>query len=569
MRPRTAAAVSLAGLLAALAGGCGKKAESSAPPEYVAAADPPVIKPADKVVTPGAKRPADAPKTEAADPAGEGRGGSSFGTPPSPQPPAKLPSLPGLIPPGGTEPPMVPSPGGIGRPDTPAAPPGNPLALLPAPGGQPPKDPPPPNPAPGGQPPKDPAAKEPTKPKEPEWPSQVNGRGLGEYLKDLTDPDPFVRDVALRTIPNFGPPSRKGTGKMILQRMDTKTEKDPMVRYAAYACAAVIGFEDDNDMKEAVRILGVTADAGQSGGMARLHAIEALTAFGYKASGAAHFLIGAPGQDASYKTRQAVAHCLGRIAISEEEGPNPKALAFLAGTLGHDHCAAVRLEAMQSLVALGPPWLLPREGSKADKDRPPPKTDDKAAAPIVASIKKRLAKDPAKKDALIERDKQVEINARLAIMRFDPKEINDENLTAIARHLGATESGPRLQALAAFGMIGGQSAKKINDVVKVLDPEDPVVTSAALDTLAAMGVEGKPALDELRKLEKALAASREKRVASPEFRKLVAPLKPEELKQVIETLPEELLRKQTAATIEFLEKVKPGPPPAPEPPPKK
>lgn len=370
---------------------------------------------------------------------------------------------------------------------------------------------------PGGQPPATPAkdqAKEPgkdmpkdsgPKPKEFEWPKEIDGKDLPAWVKDAADPDPAIREAALQTIPNFGPPARKGpASKAILTRMDGAKEKDPGVRIAAYATAATLGFEDDLDTKEAIRLLIAGVEGGVSGGLTRLHGVQALGAFGAKAESALKAVVSQPVlTDASYETRRCVANTIGKIGISEASGPSATALNVLSTTLLTDPSVAVRMEAAMAMVFLGPPWQPRPAGSKGA-----PQVDEKAAAAYVANVKKRLAPAPPKAGekagvGLIEKDKQVEIWCRLTLMRFDPKEVNDANLTGIARHIFSGERGPRLQALQALGIIGEAAGPKVDDVVRaLLSLDDPAVVVTAINALTAMGAGAKPALPELEKLNK-------------------------------------------------------------------
>jgi HEAT repeat protein len=101
---------------------------------------------------------------------------------------------------------------------------------------------------------------------------------------------------------------------------------------------------------------------------------------------------------------------------------------------------------------------------------------------------------------LVERDKQVELWVRFVLMRFDTKEINDENLGAIAKAISHPDQGPRIQALAILGMTGEFGAKKIDDIIKALGDDDLLVVQSAISSLATLGYNAKPALPELRKL---------------------------------------------------------------------
>ena len=344
-----------------------------------------------------------------------------------------------------------------------------------------------------------------------EWPKEINGRTLLETIKDTRDLDPAVRERSLRTIPNFGPEivRREPTwAKAALDRMATSQERDPGVRAAAYEAVGAVGMEKDADIREAVRILFLVAERSESGGGARLHAIQTLSAFGSKAEGAINYLVGPPMLDAAYETRRSVAFTLGRISLNEHAGPIHRAQDALI-KLAADHSAPVRMEAYQSLVILGPP-LAPRDPKAPllkDLKNEIPRSDEKVTAGYVAVIKKRLAPAPPPKagetpspTGLVERDKQVEIMARLVLMRFDAKELNDENLSAVARYANDKEIGPRLQALNCLGQMGPAAAAKINDVVQALTAADADVVVAAITTLVQFGPTSKAAIPAVERL---------------------------------------------------------------------
>ena len=456
--------------------GCGKSAKKSGdtsdtPEPLVAAGPPPQPPPAPQPETP----PDPAPKPE---------------TPTTrPIPPLVVYNQP-LV--NGTEPAPQPSAG-------------DPTAVQPLTIPPPTTLPPPPKPK---EPPQ-PTTKKTGSVEEVVWPTEIYGRGLAAWIKDIDDDDPAVRELGLRTVPAFGPVVRKeaGLSKKIIVHMDVAKEKDPGMRAAAYEAAALVGFESDQDTKEAVRILFDAADRGTQG--VRLHAVQRLAAFGPAAEGAITYLVGGPSQDNAYEIRRSVADTLGQIGFNEFAGPNHKAIACLVRLID-DRSAPVRLQAYQSIIVLGPPLLERPKGAPLLKDvKPPadaPKVDDAAVAGFVANIKKRLQPGPKPKSGegpttgLIEQDMQVEILALLALMRLDPKEINDENMTAILKYVTGTETGPKLQALNAFAMLGPAGARRLDDVVKALSDENPDVVGSAVNTLVAMGEAGKPAVPAIEKL---------------------------------------------------------------------
>lgn len=358
-----------------------------------------------------------------------------------------------------------------------------------------------------------PEKKEPEKkeePKQPEvkWPTEVNGKDIGATLKDVEDPDPVLREYGARTLPQFGPPASKThVSKLLIKRMNA--EKDPGVKAAVYSAVGGIQFENEADNKEALRLLVIAVDHGAPGSSLRLAAVQAIGQFGNKGSEAIAVLTGNAMLDPSYGTRQNIANALGRVGLHDTAGPNMRALTALADKLAKDDSAAVRMEALSSLLMLGPPWAAPKQpGAKQ-----PPPIDIRSADVIIRYMRLRVG-DPKTKAPALEKDKQVEIWARLVLMRFDPKEINDENLDAITRYLTGADNGVKMQALQALGMLGEGASKKLNDVLRLLDDKDAPyqVTASAIQVLGAMGAGAKAALPDMQKFlelkKKELAAKR-------------------------------------------------------------
>lgn len=354
------------------------------------------------------------------------------------------------------------------------------------------------------QPKKEPDKKEPDK-KEPDaklpeikWPTDINGKDIVAVMKDMEAPDPTIREFAARTLPLFGPPAQKeNASKLLLKRM--RTETDPGVRVAVYGAVSQLQFEKEADNVEALRILADVVDApiGPNAALYRLHAIQAISAFGPKGEAAITKLTGVAMSDPSYETRRNIATALGRVGFNEKTGPNMKALTALADRLARDESASVRMEALQSLMILGPPWA---EVRKPD-DKLPPKIETKSAEVIIGYMKVRVG-DPKTKKVGLEKDKQVEIWARLVLMRFDPREVNDDNLDAFARYLTGAEAAVKVQALNAIGILGEMASKKLSDVIRVMEEQNAPLQQiiACGQVLMAMGAGAKPAIPNLRKM---------------------------------------------------------------------
>src|SRR6185312_16081406 len=91
-------------------------------------------------------------------------------------------------------------------------------------------------------PPKDPKdtepSKQPTPVPKPEWPREIGGKDFAAWLKEVSHPDPSVREFALKTLPSFGPDAKnKTSSKVFIKRMAFPVsggEKDPGVRITLF-----------------------------------------------------------------------------------------------------------------------------------------------------------------------------------------------------------------------------------------------------------------------------------------------------------------------------------------------
>ena len=277
--------------------------------------------------------------------------------------------------------------------------------------------------------------------------------------------------------------------------------------------------------------------------------------FGPKAEKAIVQLTGRACSDPAYETRRTIAGCLAQVGYDEKNGPNIKALRKLAGTFCHDASAAVRMEALQSLVLLGPPWA----GPSPKKGVPGP-INWKSAQDIAVEMRKRLV--VRKTLGIVEQDKQLEIWCRVVLMRFDQKELTSGvHMKEIAKNLdGMSELGPKLQALQALALFGEDAGSQVDAIVPLLKDGDTTVLRTALTTLARMGEKGRPALDELEKTEKYWIEQREERKKNPEVLKYVATLTDAQKKVFFDNLNEEMLRRDVAFTIKYIKDSKPGKP---------
>jgi HEAT repeat protein len=317
---------------------------------------------------------------------------------------------------------------------------------------------------------------------EPKWPDKIYEKNVHEWLKVIeTEKDPALREQALKVLWNFSPSEvRKLGAKLLLRRMISGGEPDNGVRIAVIDLVGALGMDEPADITEATRILSLSANNGASA--LRLHAIQALGRFGPKAYHHINDLTSdVVMSDSAFEIRQALAQTLGRIGASESGGPNTKALNALTILATKDQCAVVRMEALQSLLLLGPPWSANLKPGSKD----PPEYDPKRAQDMVEVMKARLA--PKKGSVATETDKHMELWYRFVIIRFGVKDDLEEQMTAIAHHLTDPEASVRIQALEILGRLGDLAAPKLEAIMKLLSDKELAVRATALMALGGIG----------------------------------------------------------------------------------
>jgi HEAT repeat protein len=331
-------------------------------------------------------------------------------------------------------------------------------------------------------------------PEKPKWPATVNGRSLGEWLNDFKSTDPSVRDYALKVIPLFGPDARKTASKEIINLI--LKDPDPGIKINAMLILGTVGCETKEEMRAAARAMATAIENTRPGSMIRLHAARMLAALGpdgHEAIGAVNSIA----NDPSWETRQAVAAALGRLGApvyddkpplpgssappAMKRPPNKAAMDKLVFALLKDDSSAVRLEAMQSMIVLGPPH-----------------TKDPAEYPKVIA---RYLEEIALRQKL-EKDHTVKIWLYLVEMMYDDRAI-EGNIHKIAEYLNSDDNNQRLQALNALAVVGPLARPALGEIIDCLKHPDPErdVPVAAIYTLLAMREAARYALDDLVKLE--------------------------------------------------------------------
>jgi HEAT repeat protein len=309
-------------------------------------------------------------------------------------------------------------------------------------------------------------------------PSSIAGKSLKEWIKDLKNPDPGVREAAVQTVALFGVDGQDAVPHIIdlLER-----DRDVSLRVNAAIALSQIAIRDA-DVHSAVRALAKQASSNLQA-IVRLRATMALGRFEDEAKEAIPDLIRASRDLASWEIRKAAVTSLARIAPDKKNGPHVTATnAIIAAS--KDPSAWVRREAVMSLGLIGAP------------------TNPAVKGIVISALRSRIAAD---------RDKPVVIWAYVGLMSVD--KVTDPCIKQLIKMLETGDVDTRMHALRALGMVGSevkkQLPKKINDVVHAmissLKDHETVVSGTACWALSHLGQNYDPgneamnALDELAK----------------------------------------------------------------------
>lgn len=329
-----------------------------------------------------------------------------------------------------------------------------------------------------------------------EPPTAIDGKSIEAWIGEFKSNDPTVRERAVKVMHGFGREAvRKAASKPLLKMLD---DTDPGVRINAILVVGAVGFDKVEDVREAAGKLAATIGNTAKGSVIRLHAARTLAGFGTEGHEAIPALLKLV-DDSSWETRAAVAAALGRVgaaaydAVYVADGPvvvkvpkpvrppNETAMSTLHYRLIRDASAAVRAEACQALVVMGPP-------------RPVNPAEYAAkAGPYVKTIGERLA---------VEKDAGVKIWLQLLIVMYDDRQ-TDAALKSLGNQVAGGDPRVRLQALHALAYLGPKARPALESVASVMrQPDaDTYLVAGAIATIMSMGAEAKAGIADLEQLE--------------------------------------------------------------------
>lgn len=327
-------------------------------------------------------------------------------------------------------------------------------------------------------------------------PEKILDKNIHEWLKvAFADNDASQREAAMVALANFPAVDLRKEASKLIDRIDK--EKDPGVLIRLIDLVGAIGIEDPKEVNEAIRILMLHA-GGNTGSVNRIHCLQAIAQFGPKAHSKVSQLTGnaAVTGDPSYEARRVLAQTLGRIGVSESEGPSPHAIKALVN-LAANPALPVRLSALESLFILGPAW---QAGAPKAGPMEPTPFDTKAASEVATAMKTRITA-PSKTQGYRETNKQAEMWCRLVIMRFSPPEHIEEDwkeqMGGIASHLSDPDPAVRIQALETLSVLRDRIDTKLDQVIALTTDKEPAVRRTAIAVLGVMSDKATPKLVQL------------------------------------------------------------------------
>jgi HEAT repeat protein len=296
----------------------------------------------------------------------------------------------------------------------------------------------------------------------------IGGKKFDDWLHDLKDHDPSVVENAIRTVPLYGTLAREAAPILIAKVKTYSRDLDISIKSNIAIFLGTVG-GNDGDQDDAVRALKTLLDDSES--YVRYQAAIALGRYGPDAKAAIPSLLNKLSDYKNWEVRRACAQALGTVALPRKGGTpvENRVLTALRSRVSQDSekCAQVRLEAIHSLVLLGPPASSSPAGQS---------TEQALKQSIEQSL--RLAADR-------DRDLTVRIWAHVALMRMG--KVDEKRLAALGKLLDHKLLGVRCQAARAIGSIGPEASSQIGNLKVALQDKEPTMVGWAIWALGQMG----------------------------------------------------------------------------------
>jgi HEAT repeat protein len=295
----------------------------------------------------------------------------------------------------------------------------------------------------------------------------IDGKTMYEWMKVLKETkDPGVKVRAIHALQFYGKEAREVVPGILAALKNTM---DASVKVNGVIAIGLIGL-DAKDLREGIDTLIRLLHDNQ--GIVRYQAARALGRLGSDAAPAIPALVSKVKDSTASEIRSAVAYALGSAGWDREKGPDARAIHGLLSMLD-DVCHDVRMEALFSLIILGPPA---QATDKAHERR------------SLEALTHDKSKD----------GKVVEIWARVGVMRLD--KVSEHHLTPIAKYLKDPDMRVRMNAARAFVIMGKDAKAHVRDVSYALDDKEPDVLIWVCLALGEMHDAAQEALPKLESL---------------------------------------------------------------------
>ena len=300
---------------------------------------------------------------------------------------------------------------------------------------------------------------------------------MSEWMTDLKDRDPSIRERALTALRAYGPEARDAVPYVIKAINDT----DMSLRVNAILTLGFIGMEE-KDRQSGIDALKRRLSSAEQQGTVRFQAIRALGRLGRDASDAASLLIRATTDQNCWEIRAAAVTALSTV------GWNPKGGGFDANSFkaalelaAQDKCLDVRVQALLTLIAFGAP-ADPRQARSLEN-----------ALHTMISDKRQ--------------SRRIVLWSRVALISMQPADspdtqtVIDRESARVAEFLQDPDLETRVNAARAFATLGEKAKSQVNRLTEALGDKEPQMLHWTCVALAGMGPAALPAFNSLKRLE--------------------------------------------------------------------
>lgn len=305
--------------------------------------------------------------------------------------------------------------------------------------------------------------------------SEIAGKGIEQWIKEIGSKDPSKRENAMRTVLLFGPAKAYQAVPALIAELKRHSATSPIdmsvrVSGAAALSTALAGVKepDPRYIKDAVAILRLFLRDPQA--VVKMRALQALPRLGPEASAAIPEVILLVRDPDTWETRQAAIQTLAVLAADPKNLPPGNVLGALYKAL-HDSSSQVRLAALEALGRMGAPGDLSQKSG------------------LLRELE-LASKDP---------DPNVQIVSHLAIMTAK-QSITTDHLQAIAKMLKHPDVSVRGQATDALALAGNKGKPVAASLLPLLDDPSTGVVSKAM--LALVRIEYSAAMPAIARLLK-------------------------------------------------------------------